>query len=80
MTNRVLFPDRVKVCNPSVIIRHTISKHDFYFESKIKRGTFYLVIPHTAQEVMLLQMLGKNIDVFVPSEGDGLLVKEGCFV
>ena len=80
MTNYVLFPDKRKVCNPSVLLKHSISKNDFFFESKIKRGTFYLVIPHTAKEVFFLQLLGKNIDVFVPSEGEGLLIREDCFM
>jgi len=38
-------------------------------------GDFYLVFPNTAKEIFFLQMLGKNIDVFLPSEGEGLLVR-----
>ena len=38
-------------------------------------GEFYLVVPRTAREIIFLQMLGKNIDLFVPTEGEGLLVK-----
>ena len=40
-----------------------------------KQGDFYLVVPSTAKEVFFLQMLGKNVDVFLPTEGEGLLVK-----
>ena len=79
MTKPELFLNREEVTDPMVVIRHTFSKHDFHFESKIIKGRFYLVIPNTAREVMFLQLLSKNIDIFVPSEGEGLLIKEGGF-
>ena len=41
-------------------------------------GDYYLVIPNTAREVSYIQMLGKNIDVFLPVEGEGLLIKRGA--
>ena len=79
MTENLLFPERTEVFNPMVVIKHTFSKHDFHFEVRRIKGKFYLVIPNTAKEVFLLQLLGKNIDVFVPNEGEGLLIREGCF-
>ena len=79
MTNPLLFSERTQVTNPVVVIRHIFSKHDFHFEERRVKGNFYLVIPSTAREVLFIQLLGKNVDVFIPNEGDGLLIKEGCF-
>ena len=79
MTNPLLFSERTEITNPVVVIRHTFSKHDFHFEERKVKGKFYLVIPSTAREVLFIQLLGKNVDVFVPNEGDGLLIKEVCF-
>lgn len=70
-----LFPERLLVFNPWVIIREELPPHDFRFINVVREGAFYLVIPNTAKEVLLLQMLGKNIDVFLPNSGEGLLVK-----
>ena len=47
---------------------------DFTFISDLLVGTYYLVIPKTAKEVYYLQLLIKNIDVFIPAEGDGLII------
>ena len=70
-----LFPERILVINPRVLIREELPPRDFRFVTNIKLGEFYLVIPCVAKEVLLLQMLGKNIDVFLPSTGEGLLVR-----
>ena len=51
-----------------------MSVKDFKFVSEMQSGAFYLVKPCVAREVYYLQMLGKNIDVFLPAEGEGLLV------
>lgn len=73
-----MFPDRLFVANPKVIFRENIPPNDFTFRKEICVGAFYLVVPQTAKEVAYLQMLGKNIDVFLPSEGEGLLVKRSA--
>jgi len=70
-----LFPERLLVFNPRVLIREELPPRDFKFVSVVREGAFYLVIPNTAKEVLLLQMLGKNIDVFLPNAGEGLLIK-----
>ena len=77
LTTRIsrLFPDRLLVFDPWVIIREELPPRDFRFVNVRREGEFYLVIPNTAKEVLLLQMLGKNIDVFLPNAGEGLLVK-----
>ena len=70
-----LFPDRLLVINPWVLIRVEIPPRDFKFTTDIREGIFYQIVPHTSKEIFFLQMLGKNIDVFLPSSGGGLLVK-----
>jgi hypothetical protein len=70
-----LFRDRYLVSDPRVLIREELPPLDFMFRVDRQRGEFYLVVPNTAKEVFFLQMLGKNIDVFLPSEGEGLLVR-----
>jgi len=44
----------------------------------VVEGLYYLVIPNSAREVYYIQMLGKNIDVFLPVEGEGLLIKKAA--
>ena len=73
-SNNRMFPDRELVGNPTVVIRKDISPNDFIFKTEDLVGWYYLVIPHTSKEVYYIQMLMKNVDVFVPSEGDGLLL------
>ena len=71
-----MFPDKLLVENPRVLFRREVPPADFKFEIKIAFGEFYLVVPRVAKEVYFIQMLGKNIDVFLPSDGEGLLVKK----
>jgi len=70
-----LFRDKLLVQSPRVLIREELPPLDFRFRVDKKQGDFYLVVPSTAKEVFFLQMLGKNVDVFLPTEGEGLLVK-----
>ena len=70
-----LFKDKLLVQAPRVLIREELPPLDFRFRVDKKQGDFYLVVPSTAKEVFFLQMLGKNVDVFLPTEGEGLLVK-----
>jgi len=70
-----MFPDRLLVSNPKVLIRVELPPADFKFVVEAQLGDFYLVVPAVAKEVYYLQMLGKNIDVFLPTEGAGLLVR-----
>ena len=71
-----MFPDKLLVENPRVLFRREVPPADFKFEIEIAFGEFYLVVPRVAKEVYFIQMLGKNIDVFLPSDGEGLLVKK----
>jgi len=70
-----MFPDRILVLDPKVLIREELPPSDFKFVVKMQLGEFYLVKPRTAREVTYLQLLGKNISVFLPNDGEGLLVR-----
>ena len=70
-----LFKDRYLVSDPRVLIREELPPLDFRFRVDKKDGEFYRVVPNNAKEIFFLQMLGKNIDVFLPPEGEGLLVR-----
>jgi len=69
-----MFPNRELVDRPTVIIRVEVPPNDFTFKTKVLTGLCYLVIPKTSKEVFYIQMLTQNVDVFLPSEGDGLLL------
>ncbi len=71
-----LFPDKYIVPDPKVLVREEIPPSDFKFVTLIQLGDFYMVKPRIAKEVYFLQMLGKNIDVFLPVDGEGLLVRK----
>ena len=73
-----MFSTRILVNNPRVIIRIEIPPSDFTFRVDVVEGLYYLVIPNSAREVLYIQMLGKNIDVFLPVEGEGLLIKKAA--
>tara|TARA_R100001015_G_C4593666_1_gene148993 strand:+ start:559 stop:792 length:234 start_codon:yes stop_codon:yes gene_type:complete len=75
-----LFEDREIVHDPKVIIRKdNPSKDDFSFSIKQLEGTFYKVIPSTAKEVFFLQSLLKNVFIYAPAEGDGLIITLNLF-
>lgn len=69
-----MFQGRLRVNNPTVMIRHDLPNKDFRFKAEKRVGSFYLVIPKTAREIFYIQMLIKNVDVMIPSEGDGLIL------
>jgi len=74
MMTHQMFRDRLRVNNPTVVIRKDLPNKDFQFITEKHEGSFYLVIPKTAREVFYIQMLVKNVDVMVPAEGDGLIL------
>ena len=69
-----LFRNRILIKDPVVLIREDLPRSDFRYISKVKRGEFYLVKPCKAKEVFYIQLLTKDIDRFVPAEGEGILV------
>jgi hypothetical protein len=75
-----LFIDRKLVKNPKVLIRKDDPrKNDFHFEVKKLTGLFYRVNPSNAKEVFFIQALPKNVFVYVPEEGDGLILTLNLF-
>ncbi len=75
MIMTTMFQHKIKVTDPFVLIRVNISEVDFMFHAEQVDGDFYLVKASTAKEIKYLQLLDKNISVFVPYEGEGLLVR-----
>ena len=75
-----LFKDRLLIKNPKVIIRKEDAvKNDFYFEVKKLQGLFYRVNTINGKEVFFLQALPKNVFVYVPEEGHGLIITLNLF-
>ena len=52
---------------------------DTEWYSEILRGEWRRVIPETQRDIFWLQSLAHQVEVFAPTRGDGLLVKERCF-
>lgn len=76
----ILFRKKELVHDPKVLIRIQDSeKDDFSFETRQLEGAFYRVKPSTAQEVAFIQTLKKNIFVYTPASGDGLIVTLNLF-
>ena len=73
-----LFKNRELVHNPKVLIRED-DENDFSFSVKQLEGAFYRVVPKTGREVLFLQSLKKNVFVYAPAEGDGLIITLNLF-
>lgn len=71
-----MFKKRTLVRDPKVLIREEVPPSDFKFVVFVKQGDFYLVKPKVAREVYYLQLLGKNVSMFLPVDGEGLLVRK----
>tara|TARA_R100001440_G_scaffold24346_6_gene39722 strand:+ start:5263 stop:5496 length:234 start_codon:yes stop_codon:yes gene_type:complete len=75
-----LFKSKELVHNPKVLIREDkATKNDFTFKVKELDGAFYRVIPSNAREVAFLQGLKKNVFVYSPAEGNGLIITLNLF-
>lgn len=68
-----LFSERLKVENPKVLIREN-KGNDFYFRQDCLVGVYFRVFPSTAREILFIQSLRKNIDVYLPADEDGGLI------
>jgi len=70
-----MFQNRVKEEEPTAMIRVQLPDiNDFKFKKVALVGRFYRVVPKTGKEVAFLRCLQKNMDLFVPQSGNGLLV------
>tara|TARA_R100000654_G_scaffold6209_2_gene16477 strand:- start:2408 stop:2641 length:234 start_codon:yes stop_codon:yes gene_type:complete len=75
-----LFKNKELVSDPKVIIRkEDYEKNDFYFTINQLEGSFYRVNPSNAKEVFFLQALPKNVFVYAPAEGHGLIITLNLF-
>lgn len=69
-----LFHTRTPATGTPALRRKNLTGDDFTFVAFVPNGVTVRVIPRTAEEVNFLANLSKNINVFVPESGDGLLV------
>jgi len=75
-----LFRDKELIHDPKVLIRiQDKGKNDFSFSVKQLEGAFYRVIPSNVKEIAFIQGLKKNVFVYVPVEGDGLIITLNLF-
>tara|TARA_R100001129_G_scaffold90116_2_gene61363 strand:+ start:13217 stop:13456 length:240 start_codon:yes stop_codon:yes gene_type:complete len=71
-----MFVDREAIEHPCIVKKIDLPPNDFTFRTDVLLGTYYLIIPKTAKEIFYIQLLTKNIDVFIPAEGEGLLLSK----
>lgn len=70
-----LFHTRQPRLNPTVVIVDGVKIDGSpNFVTGVKYGSFSLVFPDNAREVLALQMMEHRIDKFAPSTGGGVLV------
>jgi len=67
------FEDRMYVVNPKVLIREN-REGDFHFRQDSLKGTYFRVFPSTAKEIIFLQRIRKNIEVYLPADEEGGLI------
>jgi hypothetical protein len=73
----MIFPITQRIKQPTVIIAHRTQVSDTVKTVQLS-GTWHLVMPHTAREVLALQMLEHQIDKFAPADGNGVLISESA--
>ena len=73
-----LFKNKELVHDPKVIIRKK-NTEDVEFSIRQLEGAFYRVKPENMREILFLQGLKKNIFVYSPASGDGLIITLNLF-
>lgn len=73
----MIFPITQRIKQPMVIIAERTAYQDTVKTVKLA-GIYHLVMPHTAREVLALQMLEHQIEKFAPAEGNGVLISEAA--
>ena len=73
----MIFPITQRIKQPWVIIAHRTQVTDSVKTVQLA-GTYHLVMPTNAREVLALQMLEHQIDKFAPAEGNGVLISESA--
>jgi hypothetical protein len=75
-----LFRNKELIRDPKVLIRvQGKGGNDFTFITKQLEGAFYRVTPSNMKEIAFIQSLKKNVFVYVPAEGDGLIITLNLF-
>jgi hypothetical protein len=73
----MIFPITQKVKSPTVIIASRTLVSDTVKTVQLS-GTWLLVMPHTAREVLALQMLEHQMEKFAPANGNGVIISESA--
>ena len=73
----MIFHITQKVKNPTVIVASRTQITDSVTTRQIA-GIMHLVMPHTAREVLALQMLEHQVEKFAPATGNGVLITEAA--
>lgn len=73
----MIFPITQRIKSPTVIIASRSQVADTVKTVQLS-GTWHLVMPHTAREVLALQMLEHQFEKFAPANGNGVLISESA--
>jgi hypothetical protein len=73
----MIFPITQRIQRPTVIIAQRTAYADSVRTTE-RNDTMHLVMPHTAREVLALQMLEHQVEKFAPAEGNGVLITEAA--
>jgi|TARA_R110000772_G_scaffold263638_1_gene383523 hypothetical protein len=74
-----LFKSKELVHNPKVLIRKDTKDADVAFDVRQLEGPYYRVFPANMKEISFIRTLKKNIFVYTPAHGDGLIVTLNLF-
>jgi hypothetical protein len=73
----MIFHITQRIKNPTVIVASRTQITDSVTTRQIA-GTMHLVMPHSAREVLALQMLEHQKEKFAPAVGNGVLITESA--
>lgn len=73
----MIFPITQRITAPTVIMASRSEVADTIKTVQLS-GTYHLVMPHTAREVLALQLLEHQFEKFAPANGNGVLISEAA--
>ncbi len=74
-----LFENKELVHDPKVLIRKESKTDDVSFDIRELEGPYYRVFPANMKEILFIKGLKKNIFVYTPASGDGLIITLNLF-
>ena len=74
-----LFENKELVHDPKVLIRKESKTDDVSFDIRELEGPYYRVFPTNMKEILFIKGLKKNIFVYTPASGDGLIITLNLF-